>query len=288
MAIDSQPTRPVELVELVDGEGWLTALFDRGTTLDHTATFLGPAPGNWTTAPRIDPQYVVHYLFCAPRARLAVRLERGMVEPPSGALLWFPPGVPYELALHSRRRRERLLRLRFQVRRGERILSPFDDLHVVPRPEGFDCFARELQGEWLVPRPYGGQAVRQLLGRLSVLALRAGPESRGPRGRGPEQVERLAAYVAERVSERPEPADLAAVVGLSPVHFTRVFTATMGCPPRTWLVRERIQHAAERLRTSDKPVHVVAAEYGYDNPFLFSRQFTQVMGSSPSAWRRSS
>lgn len=282
MAIDRQPSRPIVVLE---AGAWLAALRDPRHPIDLTAAFLGTVAGDWTTAPRISPQYVVHYLFCAPRGRLAVRLADGVLEPPPGALLWFPPGLPFELALHSRRRRETLLRLRFQLRRGERILSPFDRPRVVPRPDGYAAIARELEGEWQVERPHRDGAVRALLARIAIMALRAEEEVTGHHLTS-AQLERITGWVGERLADRPEPAELARVVGLSLTHFTRCFTATVGCPPRSWLVHQRIQHAAERLRTSGCPIAAVAAEFGYDNPFLFSRQFSAVMGRSPRAWRR--
>lgn len=271
-------------IEVVAPAAWLAALRDPAHPIERAAAFLGNVTGDWTTSPRVAPEYAVHYCFGAPRAALEVQLEDRRFELPAGSMVWLPPGVPYELAMHSRRRREDLVRLRFQLWRDGRILSPFERPWVVPDVLRVRALAERLRAEWLVERPHRDAEVRHLLGEVSVLALRA--DAARPRGRlSPPQVARLAAWVAERVERRPDPAELAAVLELSPTHFARVFKATLGCPPRSWLVRERIRHAAERLRERDVPVAQVAAEFGYDNPFLFSRQFSAVMGCSPSAWR---
>src|SRR5690606_23344363 len=96
---------------------------------------------------------------------------------------------------------------------------------------------------------------------------------------------RLARLVADRLDERLAPRDLARHLGLAPLAFTRSFRASTGVPPRVWLVRERIHHAAERLRQGREPIAAVAEAFGYANPFLFTRQFTAVMGRSPRSWR---
>lgn len=274
-------------IDLIPPEAWLAALRDPTVAVEQGAVFLNPVAGSWTTAPRIEPSYGVHYLFGSPRAALEVTLDRNRFELPAGSVAWFPPGVGYELAMRSKRKREHLVRLRFCLRRGVRQLSPFAQARVVPEVARVRDLAERLRGEWLAPRPYADEAVRHLLGQLSIFALRAEPWAERPRGElSPQQLGDLAAHVAERIDARPSPGELAAVLGLSPTHFTRVFKRSVGCSPRAWLVRERIRHAATRLRESDRPIAEIAAEFGYDNPFLFSRQFGEVMGCAPRVWRR--
>jgi AraC-like DNA-binding protein len=56
--------------------------------------------------------------------------------------------------------------------------------------------------------------------------------------------------------------------------------------PYRYLVRLRMNDAAERLRDPQVLVRQVAAESGYEDPFHFSRAFKQVFGISPNAFRR--
>lgn len=56
--------------------------------------------------------------------------------------------------------------------------------------------------------------------------------------------------------------------------------------PYRYLVRLKMNDAAERLRDPQVLVRQVATEAGYDDPFHFSRAFKQVMGISPDAFRR--
>ncbi|MEU8825011.1 helix-turn-helix transcriptional regulator [Streptomyces sp. NPDC048636] len=92
-------------------------------------------------------------------------------------------------------------------------------------------------------------------------------------------------YVDVNIAKRFRAADLARVAGLSPDYFTRVFRKTFGMPPREWVIRRRVQHAARLLDETDMSVTKVAALYGYPDSFLFSRQFKAVMGVSPQAYR---
>lgn len=109
----------------------------------------------------------------------------------------------------------------------------------------------------------------------------------GRAGLGRHRRAALATWLSAHHADRPTPADLARVVGLSPDWFRRAFARTYGLSPRAWIVRERIRAAAQRL--SDHPdlgVAALAAEFGYADHRLLDRQFRAVIGRSPSAWRR--
>ncbi len=101
------------------------------------------------------------------------------------------------------------------------------------------------------------------------------------------QRQALSAQVRAQPERRLTLGDLARIADLSPDYFSRIFHATYGCTPRTWLVRERIHLAARRLRDDPAPVHVIADALGYGNVAQFCRQFRAIMGSPPGTWRRS-
>ena len=80
--------------------------------------------------------------------------------------------------------------------------------------------------------------------------------------------------------------ELAAVVHLSKYHFLRVFTQTTGLTPHRYLTRMRMRRAAERLRTSEVPVAVVAVLSGFASPSQFTAAFHRHHGCSPTTYRR--
>jgi AraC-like DNA-binding protein len=56
--------------------------------------------------------------------------------------------------------------------------------------------------------------------------------------------------------------------------------------PYQYLLRLKMNHAAERLQQSNVLVKQVAEETGFADPFHFSRVFRRVLGLSPAAFRR--
>ena len=96
---------------------------------------------------------------------------------------------------------------------------------------------------------------------------------------------KLARLAREHAAERLIPRDLAAELDLSPDYFARLFHKSFGLSPRAWLVDQRIRHAAAALVNSTRSVSQIAADFGYDDVFLFSRQFKQVLGAGPRAYR---
>ncbi len=56
--------------------------------------------------------------------------------------------------------------------------------------------------------------------------------------------------------------------------------------PYQYLLRLKMNHAAERMKQPGALVKQVAEESGYADPFHFSRVFTSVFGLSPAAFRR--
>ncbi len=103
---------------------------------------------------------------------------------------------------------------------------------------------------------------------------------------GPEQRSAILRWTRDHLCHGPEPADLAQVVGLSHDYFSRCFTATFGCPPRRWLVDQRLRAAARTLHEDHAPVAVIAARYGFVDSAHFCRLFRRALGCTPGQWRK--
>jgi AraC family transcriptional regulator len=87
----------------------------------------------------------------------------------------------------------------------------------------------------------------------------------------------------------PESIDLertAAVTGLSPYHFLRVFGAVVGATPHQYLVRSRLRRAAQALADSERAVTDVAFDCGFGDLSNFVRSFRRAAGVSPRGFRR--
>jgi len=80
-------------------------------------------------------------------------------------------------------------------------------------------------------------------------------------------------------------AQLAEMAGLSVSHFERRFRHAFGTSPRQYLVRVRIEHAAQLLHDSDQTISHIAHACGFYDHAHFSRSFHRTMNRSPSEYR---
>lgn len=75
-------------------------------------------------------------------------------------------------------------------------------------------------------------------------------------------------------------------VGLSRSTISERFTALLGLAPMQYLVRWRMQLAAERLRSDERGIARIAEEVGYESEAAFNRAFKREFGVPPAKWRR--
>src|SRR5262249_18015533 len=86
-----------------------------------------------------------------------------------------------------------------------------------------------------------------------------------------------------------EPLDLettAREAGLSPFHFLRMFSRTIGVTPHQYLVRARLRRAARLLADRDRAITDVALDVGFGDLSNFVRTFHRAAGVSPRGFRK--
>jgi AraC family transcriptional regulator len=130
-----------------------------------------------------------------------------------------------------------------------------------------------------------------LLEAASLLRRQVHPPAAGevPDGR-----ERLLAWQARKVRDYIDIhitgpiliADLCALVKRSAAHFSRSFKCTFGESPHSFVVRRRVELAAQFMLTSDASLSDIALRCGFADQAHLSKQFRQAAGQSPAAWRR--
>ncbi|MFW5857101.1 MAG: helix-turn-helix domain-containing protein [Planctomycetota bacterium] len=269
-------------------EAWLAALRNDAVRVEVGRAIPGPVDAGWTTLPRTpENPYTTHYLFHAPAAGLAVRLPGRTLPGPPGTLAWFPPGAPYSVGLLESPRRAVLLRLRFVVRRDRTHLTPWREATLIRGMQGMTGLVETLATELAVPDTFSDDRCRAFLAGLSVEAFRCREEEAPDAPRlTRRQARQVIDYADAHAADRPAPADLAAVVRLSPAYFARVFRRTFGVSPRRWLVARRVEHGARLLLDTPLNVSEVAYRLGYDEPRVFTRQFRACLGLTPTAYRR--
>lgn len=100
-----------------------------------------------------------------------------------------------------------------------------------------------------------------------------------------EAVTAAATHIRDN-SREPLPVDaVAARVGYSPTHLTRLFARISRTSPNRYLGAVRIEDAKEQLLNSTRSVLEVCHAVGYDSLGTFTRRFTHIVGVSPGRFR---
>jgi AraC-like DNA-binding protein len=98
---------------------------------------------------------------------------------------------------------------------------------------------------------------------------------------------RRARDVADRDFAEPLTlAEMARAANLSKFHFARMFAATYGETPRSYLTRRRIERAKDLLRAANLTVTEICLLVGFESLGSFSTRFRELVGCSPSAYRQ--
>jgi AraC-like DNA-binding protein len=137
------------------------------------------------------------------------------------------------------------------------------------------------------PEPILWQSLGQImLWRLLLLTAgkRRNEEARG--GLAPWQAKRTTEYLANNLERRVTLEELAGIARLSPFHFARAFSRTVGVPPYRYQQKLRMERACELLARTDMRIIDVALAVGYESPQALARVFTHTYGMAPSHWRR--
>lgn len=79
--------------------------------------------------------------------------------------------------------------------------------------------------------------------------------------------------------------ELATTTGLSVSRYSALFRAHAGFSPIDFLIRLRVQRAAQMLDRTSLPIAEIATQTGFQDPYYFSRCFRKVMGTSPRQYR---
>jgi len=100
------------------------------------------------------------------------------------------------------------------------------------------------------------------------------------------QVGRVEQYIDSHLNEQILVGTLSALVKLSEAHFSRAFRLALGEPPHAYIIRRRVEKAAQLMLTGSAPLSQIAAECGFSDQAHLSKQFRQLIGATPAAWRR--
>jgi AraC-like DNA-binding protein len=100
------------------------------------------------------------------------------------------------------------------------------------------------------------------------------------------QMRRVEGYIEEHIDRQIRVADLSDLVDLSVAHFSRAFRLACGEPPHAYIVRRRVELAAQLMLAGREPLSEIALKCGFHDQAHLSKQFRQLTGETPAAWRR--
>jgi AraC family transcriptional regulator len=129
-------------------------------------------------------------------------------------------------------------------------------------------------------------ALEGLVLELLAAAARAHRSSTHIAGREPGWLTQAREALHDRCGEHVRVADIAAAVGVHPVHLTRTFHARYGTPVGAYLRALRLDQAATRLAATGDAIADIASQTGFYDQSHFTRVFKQRFGLTPAAYRR--
>jgi len=130
-----------------------------------------------------------------------------------------------------------------------------------------------------------------ILEAASLLRQQIDPPTAGevPNGRGrllAWQARKVRDYIDSHITGPVLVADLCALLQRSEAHFSRSFKRTFGESPHAFLVRRRVELAAQYMLTSDAALSDIALRCGFTDQAHLCKHFRQAAGQTPAAWRR--
>lgn len=99
------------------------------------------------------------------------------------------------------------------------------------------------------------------------------------------KLDRIFEFVEERLENQILLSDLAALVAISPFHFSRLFKLTTGLAPYQYVQARRLERAKNLLLTTDLSLREIGWSLGVDNLSHFRRKFVAQFGIRPNAIR---
>jgi AraC family transcriptional regulator len=100
------------------------------------------------------------------------------------------------------------------------------------------------------------------------------------------QMRLVESYIEEHIDQQILVANLSDLIHLSEAHFSRAFRLACGEPPHAYIVRRRVELAAQLMLASREALSEIALKCGFHDQAHLSKQFRQLTGETPAAWRR--
>lgn len=99
------------------------------------------------------------------------------------------------------------------------------------------------------------------------------------------QLREIIQYIEDHLSEDITVQELCQIPHFHPNYFIRYFKAGIGCPPRDYINKRRMERAKQLLQNEKISIQDVARITGFKSSYYFSRLFKQKTGFTPTDYR---
>jgi AraC family transcriptional regulator len=142
----------------------------------------------------------------------------------------------------------------------------------------------ELEAAEPLGRLYGDSLGVALASHL-VRGYAAADAPRGHASLPRRRLARVLDFVRDNIASDLSLAELAKIAGVSPSHFKTLFKQSVGMPVHRYVIRRRVEYAAELLQCGDAPLADVALQAGFANQSHMARCMRRTLGVTPAQAR---
>ena len=127
-----------------------------------------------------------------------------------------------------------------------------------------------------------------LLGRLWEIlhAMTVGHGDVTGEGEREDYVRKCETYIRMNLHKKLRVTELAEYAGIDRSYLSRLFRAQKGYSPQQYILKMKMEAAAQHLKKKELSVKEVALCVGYEDPLEFSKQFHRQFQVSPTQWRK--
>lgn len=248
----------MEIVMIVAGKG--THRAGRGDQQFHRGDVFVLRPGSWHAYLNITEKLIAYNLtFSADLLRR--ELSWAMDDPFLRRLLWAGPLATTAAGVECYRVPESAIK---------RCVTVFDQLHHLGEKDRSEQRA---------------QRIGLMFQALGILASGL-PDEGQPSQRMHPAVHEIMQLMEKNLAHDWSLEELAGHLRMDESYLVRIFSAAIGVPPISYLLRCRAERAAKLLAESSAPITEIGVAVGWNDPAYFARRFRAHFGLSASEYRR--
>jgi len=145
------------------------------------------------------------------------------------------------------------------------------------------CLCPRIYDEFRQPDELSALAIEGLVMELVAWLLRDNVGN--PAGKPPRWLQQAEEFIRSRYTEHFTLADIAASVGIHPVHLARRFRMAHKCSIGEYVRQLRIEFAMEQMSKTNRSLSDLALAAGFSDQSHFSRTFRKLAGLTPRQFR---